>query len=54
MCMYNRPLPDLGTADDRTLLLCNSYNRITVEMNLCSFRSLRFALLYIVSRSKIV
>jgi hypothetical protein len=41
MCMYNRPLPDLGTADDRTLL-CNSYNRITVEMNLCSFRSVCF------------
>jgi hypothetical protein len=53
MFMYNRPLPDLGTAEDRTLL-CNSYNRITVEMNLCSFRSVRFALLYIVTRSKIV
>jgi hypothetical protein len=53
MCMYNRPLPALGTADDRTLL-CNSYNRITVEMNLCSFRSVHFALLYIITRSKIL
>jgi hypothetical protein len=35
-------------------VLCNSYNRITVEMNYCSFRSVRFALLYIVTRSKIV
>jgi hypothetical protein len=35
-------------------VLRNSYNRITVEMNLCSFRSVRFALLYIVTRSKIV
>jgi hypothetical protein len=35
-------------------LLCNSYNRITVEINRCSFRSVRFALLYIVTRSKIV
>jgi hypothetical protein len=35
-------------------VLCNSYNRITVEMNRCSFRSVRFALLYIVTRSKIV
>jgi hypothetical protein len=36
------------------LILCDSYNRITVEMNLCSFRSVRFVLLYIVTRSKIV
>jgi hypothetical protein len=37
-------------------VLCNSYeyNRITVEINLCSFRSVRFALLYIVTRPKIV
>jgi hypothetical protein len=35
-------------------VLCNSYNRITVEINRCSFRSVRFALLYIVTRSKIV
>jgi hypothetical protein len=26
MCMYNRPLPDLGTADDRTLLTTNDRN----------------------------
>jgi hypothetical protein len=32
-------------------VLCNSYNRITVEMNLCSYRSVRFALLYIVGGS---
>jgi hypothetical protein len=36
------------------LLLCNSCNRITVEMNLCSFRSVCFALLYILTCSKIV
>jgi hypothetical protein len=53
MCMYNRPLPGLGTADDRTLL-CNSYNRIKVEVNLYSFRSVRFELLYVVTLSKIV
>jgi hypothetical protein len=35
-------------------VLCNSYNSITVEINRCSFRSVRFALLYIVTRSKIV
>jgi hypothetical protein len=35
-------------------VLCNSYNSITVEMNRCSFRRVRFALLYIVTRSKIV
>jgi hypothetical protein len=35
-------------------VLCNSYNNITVEMNRCSFRLVRFALLYIVTRSKIV
>jgi hypothetical protein len=33
-------------------VLCNSYNSITVEMNRCSFRRVRFALLYIVTRSK--
>jgi hypothetical protein len=26
MCMYNRPLPDLGTADDRTFLTTNDRN----------------------------
>jgi hypothetical protein len=35
-------------------VLCNSYNSITVEMNRCSFRRVRFALWYIVTRSKIV
>jgi hypothetical protein len=49
-------------------VLCNSYNTrpllcaritcyvtvITVEINHCSFRRVRFALLYIVTRSKIV
>jgi hypothetical protein len=35
-------------------VLCNSYNSITVEMNRCSFRRVRLALLYIVTRSKIV
>jgi hypothetical protein len=37
-------------------VLCNSYyvTVITVEMNRCSFRSVRFALLHIVTRSKIV
>jgi hypothetical protein len=35
-------------------VLCNSYNSITVEMNRCSFRRVRFVLLYIVTRSKIV
>jgi hypothetical protein len=33
-------------------VLCNSYNSITVEMNRCSFRRVRFALLYVVTRSK--
>jgi hypothetical protein len=28
-------------SSDRSVL-CNSYNRITVEMNLCSFRSVHF------------
>jgi hypothetical protein len=49
-------------------VLCNSYNTrpllcaritcyvtfITVEINHCSYRRVRFALLYIVTRSKIV
>jgi hypothetical protein len=34
-------------------VLCNSYNSITVEMNRCSFRRVRFAL-YVVTRSKII
>jgi hypothetical protein len=42
------------TAIDVEYVLCNSYNSITVEMNRCGFRSVRFALLYIVTRSKIV
>jgi hypothetical protein len=33
-------------------VLCNNYNRITVEMDRCSFRRVRIALLYIVTRSK--
>jgi hypothetical protein len=33
-------------------LLCNSYNRITVEMNLCSFRSVHF--LYCVTCIRLV
>jgi hypothetical protein len=35
-------------------VLCNSYNSMTVEMNRCSSRRVRFALLCIVTRSKIV
>jgi hypothetical protein len=35
-------------------VLCNSYNSITVGINHCSFRRVRFVLLYIVTRSKIV
>jgi hypothetical protein len=35
-------------------VLCNSYNSITVEMNRCSFRHVRFFFFYIVTHLKIV
>jgi hypothetical protein len=52
--MTSRLLRHTAAAMRAHNVLCNSYNSITVEMNCCSFRSVRFALLYIVTRSKIV
>jgi ribosomal protein S27E len=66
--MTSRLLRNTAAAMRAHNLLCNSYNTrpllcahitcyvtvITVEINHCSFRHVRFALLYIVTRSKIV
>jgi hypothetical protein len=49
--MTSRLLRHTAAAMRAHNVLCNS---ITIEMNRCSFRSVRFALLYIVTRSKIV
>jgi hypothetical protein len=66
--MTSRLLRNTAAAMRAHNVLCNSYNKrpllcaritcyltvITVEINRCSFRSVRFALLYVVTRSKIV
>jgi hypothetical protein len=52
--MTSRLLRHTAAAMRAHNVLCNSYDNITVEMNRCSFRRVRFALLYIVTRSKIV
>jgi hypothetical protein len=52
--MTSHLLRHTATAMRAHNVLCNSYNSITVEMNHCSFCRVRFALLYIVTRSKIV
>jgi hypothetical protein len=52
--MTSRILRYMAAAMRAHNVLCNSYNSITVEMNHCSFRRVRFALLYIVTHSKIV
>jgi hypothetical protein len=66
--MTSRLLGNTAAAMLAHNVLCNSYNTrplicaritcyvtvITVEINHCSFRRVRFALLYIVTRSKIV
>jgi hypothetical protein len=51
--LCNSYLRHTATAMRAHNVLCNSYNSITVEMNRCNFRRVRFAL-YIVTRSKIV
>jgi hypothetical protein len=52
--MTSRLLRHTAAAMRKHNVLCNSYNSITVEMNRYSFRRVRFALLYIVTRSKIL
>jgi hypothetical protein len=52
--MTSRILRHTAAAMRAHNVLCNSYNSIRVEMNRCSFRRVRFALLYIVTHSKIV
>jgi hypothetical protein len=50
--MTSRLLRHTAAAMRAHNVLCKSYNTTTVEMNRCSFRRVRFALLYIVTRSK--